>query len=81
MNLATVRRDGDGVFTQAFIPVTEEIDMKLKCTVCVERYGDAVKTDQLYMVSTIAGDKLVCVKCKERLKGGDRHESANNQPE
>lgn len=79
MKLLTVRRDGDGTFHQAFIPITEEIDMKLKCTFCVERNGNAVKTDQLFIVSTPTGDKLACMKCKNRHEGRHDHGNSNDQ--
>lgn len=76
MILQKIRNGEDGVF-----PLPEEMDMKLKCTFCVEKNGNAVKTDQLFLVHTTTGDKLACMKCKERVSGRPRHESDNDQPQ
>lgn len=76
MKLNTVRRSGDGTFHQAFIYSTEEINMKLKCNLCVKEHGDAVKTDQLLLVTINGGDKLVCVRHYERVTGR-KYEPAN----
>ena len=78
MNLVTVRRTGNGVFKQAFMPITEEKIMNAKCTFCVARDGNAVPTDQLLIVKTLNGDYLACMKCKQIYEGGKRHESEND---
>ena len=79
MNLYTVQRRGDGLYKQICIPIIEEIDMKLKCTFCLERNGNAVKTDLLFLIPTVTGDKLGCTKCKERLQGRKDNEYPNSQ--
>ncbi len=64
-----VRRAGDGTFHQAFIYSLEEMNMKLKCNLCVKEHGDAVKTDQLLVVKIGGVNYLVCVKHWERVTG------------
>ncbi len=59
----------------------EDLDMKLKCTFCVEKKGNAVKTDQLFLVQTKTGDKLACMNCKEKFHGRHRYEQKNDSPQ
>lgn len=72
--LQTVIKDGDGTNHHAFIIISEDGNMKLKCNLCLLERGVAVKTEELVIRNVDGRDLLVCETHKERIDGDKSHE-------